>query len=96
MDISTSCITTASGTPRARAHLAYGVASSLESQRHQFEYLSDQRCCQAGLQGVDVSWSGWKRRGSEQVSGDRRGSSGDGPGGGATARRANRMFSATA
>ena len=68
MDISTSCITTASGTPRARAHLAYGVASSLESQRHQFEYLSDQRCCQAGLQGVDVSWSGWKRRGGEQVS----------------------------
>jgi hypothetical protein len=51
---------------------------------------------QPGLQGVDVSWSGWERRGSEQVSGDRRGSSGDGPGAGATARRVDRVFSATA
>jgi hypothetical protein len=25
-------------------------------------------CCQPGLHGVDVSWSGWKRRGGEQVS----------------------------
>jgi hypothetical protein len=28
----------------------------------------DERCCQPGLQGVDVGWSGWKRPGSGQVS----------------------------
>ena len=58
--------------------------------------LGVKECCQPGLQGVDVCWSGWKRRGSEQVSGDCSWSSGAGPDAGTTARRVDRVFSATA
>jgi hypothetical protein len=44
-DISTSCRTTASGTPRAREHVAYGVASSLESQTCSSQiWISATRC----------------------------------------------------
>src|SRR5512133_3099475 len=68
----------------------------LDMTPRQSEYLSDQTCCQLGLQGVDVTGAAGSAAVAEQVSDDRRGSSGNGPAAGGTARGVDRVFSATA